>query len=240
MARSKTSKSVDRNGKLRDNVRVVARLLRKEYHDFNHNNPPNPLANLLFVICSVQTTKINYELAYRNLRRSFPTFLALSRAEQSEIARILAPAGLSNQKARFIKLVLAELTRVFGKPTLAPLRHMRGEECEAFLTALPGVGKKVARCVMMSTLGRKVFPVDTHCWRVCGRLGWRPSRLRACTPAAMDFLQDTLPKSLRRSLHVNFLSLGREFCLPQRPRCPECPLLGVCPTGSRHKQRNPG
>jgi endonuclease III len=218
---------------------VVAARLTAVYRDFGHNNPRNPLADVVFLMLSVQTGKEKYEAAYAALRKAFPSFAKLKEAPRGRIAHLIKGSGLAHQKAARIKGLLQTVTRAFGKPTLAPLRKMTDEQCEAFLTALPGVGKKVARCVMMCALDRDVFPVDTHCWRVCGRLGWRPTRFRACTPAAMDFLQDSLPRSLRQSLHVNLLSLGREFCLPRRPRCSKCPLLSVCPTGLRLQPLDP-
>jgi endonuclease III len=108
---------------------------------------------------------------------------------------------------------------------------MSDEEAEAFLLSLPGVGKKVARCVLMYSLGRQVFPVDTHCWRIAQRLGWvRPTQKdKHCAPRDMDRLQSKIPPELRHSLHVNMISLGREICAPTSPRCDECPISAWCP-----------
>lgn len=108
---------------------------------------------------------------------------------------------------------------------------MGDAEAEAFLLSLPGVGKKVARCVLMYSLGRQVFPVDTHCWRIARRLGWvRPiQKDKHCAPRDMDRLQSKIPLELRHSLHVNIISLGREICTPTTPRCNECPISAWCP-----------
>ncbi|MEZ5304792.1 MAG: endonuclease III domain-containing protein [Verrucomicrobiales bacterium] len=105
--------------------------------------------------------------------------------------------------------------RRFGKLSLADLRRLPDGEVEAFLTSLKGVGKKVARCVMMYSLDRQVFPVDTHCWRIARRLGWvRPTQKDGhCSERDMDRLQERIPPARRYSLHVNMVSLGRGFCL---------------------------
>ena len=109
----------------------------------------------------------------------------------------------------------------FGRLTLAPLQGLDDAAGEAFLTSLPGVGKKVARCVMMYSLGREVFPVDTHCWRIARRFGWvRPTQKDGhCAPRDMDRLQNKIPPALRFSLHVNMVSLGREHCKAGAPLC---------------------
>jgi endonuclease-3 len=119
----------------------------------------------------------------------------------------------------------------FGEPTLKPLHKMSDEDAEAFLLTLPGVGKKVARCVLMYSLGRQVSPVDTHCWRIARRLGWvRPTQKdKHCAPRDMDRLQFKIPPELRHSLHVNMISLGCEICTASVPRCKECPIAVVCP-----------
>jgi len=99
------------------------------------------------------------------------------------------------------------------------------------LLSLPGVGRKTARCILMYSLGREVFPVDTHCWRVAIRLGWiAPSCSNGrCYPKDMDALQEKIPPELRYTLHVNMVSLGREICTMRQPKCPDCPLTHLCP-----------
>lgn len=117
----------------------------------------------------------------------------------------------------------------FGRVTLAPLRIMSDTEAEAMLLQLPGVGKKVARCVLLYSLHRDVFPVDTHCFRVLKRLGLVPQHL--AYRQAHDALQSAVPKPARRSLHVNLIRHGRAVCTAHHPQCPACPLLQCCPTG---------
>jgi len=208
----------------------VHRLLRANYRDFDHHNKKNPLDNLLFILCSVKTTESNYSQTYSLLKQKYPKFVDLLAATQSEIASVIKRGGLSKQKAKCIKGIILRLDRRFGHPTLSPLRHLSDEECESFLVSLPGVGKKVARCVMMIPLGRHVFPVDTHCWRISKRLGWinQTRNDGYCSPSEMDRLQGLIPPHLRRSMHLNMVSLGREYCTPSFPKCNECPISRMC------------
>ncbi len=172
-------------------------------------------------VCSVQTQECNYRRTFAALRKKFRTFEEFSMASAAEIAKPLRSGGLYRHKSKRIQSICARLVREFGRATLAPLRRMKDAECEAFLTSLPGVGLKVARCVLVYSLGREVFPVDTHCWRISRRLGWIDPKMRKaeCDDEDMERLQAMIPAELRLSLHVNFISLGREFCLDGNP-CP--------------------
>ena len=209
----------------------VAAALKQRYRNFNHYNLKNPLDELLFIICSTKTGEASYRSTFRSLKETFPTHLHIAEAPAEYIARPMVSGGLSNQKARAIRNLLDIIVEKFGEPTLKPLRKMSDEDAEDFLLSLPGVGKKVARCVLMYSLGRQVFPVDTHCWRISRRLGWvRPTQKdKHCAPRDMDRLQSKIPPELRYSLHVNMISLAREICTPTSPRCDECPISALCP-----------
>ena len=209
----------------------VAAVLKTRYRDFNHYNLKNPLDELLFIICSTKTGEASYRSTFRSLKETFPTHYQIAEAPAEYIARPIVSGGLSNQKANAIRDLLDIIVAKFGEPTLKPLRKMSDKDAEAFLLSLPGVGKKVARCVLMYSLDRQVFPVDTHCWRIARRLGWvRPTQKdKHCAPRDMDRLQSKIPPELRYSLHVNMISLGREICTPADPRCDECPISAWCP-----------
>jgi len=211
-------------------VEKVATTLKRRYRDHAHYNRRNPLDELLFIICSTQTTETSYRRTFRDLRREFPTFGHLAEAPAKYLAKPLAPGGLSNQKAKAMRQIFDAVEGAFGSLTLSPLHDHEDEEAEAFLTSLPGVGKKVARCVMMYSLDREVFPVDTHCWRIARRLGWIRTTTSDghCSERDMDRLQDKIPAPLRFTLHVNFVSFGREICTATKPKCDKCPLSKVC------------
>lgn len=209
----------------------VAAALKNRYRDFDHYNLQDPLDELLFIICSTKTGEASYRNTYQSLKVAFPTHLRIAQAPAEYIARPIVTGGLSNQKSKVIRNLLDIIMAKFGEPTLRPLSEMNDEDAEKFLLSLPGVGKKVARCVLMYALGRQVFPVDTHCWRIARRLGWvrATQKDQHCAPRDMDRLQSKIPPELRYSLHVNLISLGREICTPTTPRCDECPISAWCP-----------
>lgn len=212
-------------------VTTIYRILNKKYgHNFHHNKR-NPIDELIFVILSTKTTEAVYLRVYNEVKRDFPTYVSINKAPATLIAKTIKRAGLSNQKATALKEAFKIITEEFGRLTLAPLKKMSDEECENFLLTLPGVGKKVARCIMMYSLEREVFPVDTHCWRVCCRLGWAQGFSPNVAPTVkdQDSLQEIIPKEYRFSLHVSMVSLGREICTAKSPKCTICPISKYCP-----------
>ncbi len=219
---------VSRSGrKYLSTIPLVAKRLKEEFKDFDHYNKKNPLNELIFILCSLTTTYPVYVRTYAALRRRYRTYAEMVRAPASQIAKTIFEGGQYTQKAKVIKSILKTLTLRFGRPTLAPLGRMDDQACESFLVGLHGVGKKVARCVMLYSLGRNVFPIDTHCYRIATRLGWISKKKSIINIA--DSFQSSIPPELRFSLHVNLISLGREYCGAKFPSCGKCPLDDLCP-----------
>ncbi len=211
-------------------IEKVAFKLKKEYKDFAHHNKKNPVDELFFILCSVKRSEKVYLEAFKSLKRNFPKYELLADASVKKISRAVSWGGLQNQKAAAAKRIIKRLIESFGRPTLAPLKNMSDDDCERFLIGLPGIGKKAARCVMLYSLGRKVFPVDAHCWRIAGRLGWNGKGRNDShvSDNAVDHLQDLIPPALRFSLHVNMVSHGRKICTARSPKCCECMIAAFC------------
>ena len=211
-------------------IEKVAFALKKEYADFSHHNKKNPLDELFFILCSVKRSEKVYHKAFKSLKREFPNYELLATSSIKKISRVISWGGLQNQKAAAAKKIVRCLAEKFGRPTLAPLQKMSDEECERFLISLPGVGKKVARCVMLYSFDRQVFPVDVHCWRISKRLDWVDIDNNP-TAKNMNRLQELIPSELRFSLHVNMISHGRKICTARSPRCYECVIVSFCRKG---------
>lgn len=218
---------VDRHA---DNVAEIAEVLSNEYKDFAHYNKDNPLDELIFIVCSIKRSEKVYISSYRRLKTEYSTYQQLLDAPTEDIAAILSSAGLQNQKAVRLKDILASVTQRIGRPSLQPLKHLSDKECEDFLIGLPGVGKKIARCVMMYSFRRSVFPVDSNCWRISCRLGWvdKIKNRSTCSEKGMDYLQSIIPRTLRFSLHVNMVSHGRKVCKSSNPDCHRCVIKQYC------------
>lgn len=195
-------------------------------------NKHNPLDELVYIQLSVRTRESAYQETYPSIRRVVSgVWEHLLSVPDDEALAALESGGMARVKLDRLRKQLAPLRDWFGRATLAPLRSMSTEDAEELLRSLPGVGPKVARCVLLYSLDRDVFPVDSHCRRVLSRLGFLPSGVDI--KASHDFLQAVVPKDIRRSLHVNLIHHGRRICAPAVPNCGRCVILSVCPTGKR-------
>lgn len=212
------------------NMESVCAALEQRYHSPRHHNKRDPFSELIFIISSLQTTETQYLAAYSRLRAALPKhddFLSVSHAR---LASLINGAGLAQQKADCLIGCARMIRARFNRVTLSPLRGMSDEDCEAFLTSLPRIGLKTARCIMMYSLDRAVFPVDTHCWRIGLRLGWVRNTTSDSQPRKreMDRFQAKVPPEHRYSLHVNLVALGRDICRKQKPKCSLCPVRQTC------------
>lgn len=192
-------------------------------------NKRDPLDELIYILLTVQT-QYGVDGVWDALKSRFPTWGHVLRAREESLRRVIEPLGLSQQRAKRIRIVLRAVRDEMGSLSLRKLRRMETSDAEAFLTSLPGVGLKVARCVLMYSCGHDVLPVDAHVLRVSKRLGLIPQK--TSWPAAHDAIHSVVRPVDRYSLHVNLVRLGRDICVARSPRCDSCPVAEMCPSAT--------
>lgn len=186
------------------------------------------LGELIATILSQHTSDVNSGRAYQQLRETFPTWEQVRDAPVEAVEAAIRSGGLAQQKAQRIQRILHILTeRLDGAPlTLDTLDAMSLEDAQAWLRELPGVGPKTAACVMLFSLGKPAFPVDTHVWRVTKRLGLIGQREGA--DEAHVTLLALIPPAWRYTMHIDLIRHGRQTCYPRNPACFRCPLTADC------------
>jgi endonuclease III len=189
-------------------------------------NPLPPLDELVSTILSQNTNDSNRDRAFTRLRERFPTWEAVREADEQEVIEALRPAGLANQKGPRIQAVLREISAERGKLDLGFLADLPTEQAHQWLVHFHGVGPKTAAIVLLFSLGKPAFPVDTHIYRVTGRLGLRPERMTA--DQAHPFLASLFPPETYYPVHLNLIRLGREICHARNPNHALCPLKDLC------------
>jgi endonuclease III len=206
-------------------IRKITAVLKGVYGNPRHGNPYDPLDDLIYIILSTRTRDSSFANTFRTLKKSFPSWNGVVPKQRRRFELILFPGGLGKLKARQIIRIITELKRRFGSATLAPVGRMSEKKAESFLTSLSGVGPKIAKCVLMYTLKRRVLPVDVHVHRLATRLGFRTKKR---PDTSQDLIESAVPPELRYSFHVNAVAHGRAVCLAQRPRCDICPISKRC------------
>lgn len=184
------------------------------------------LDELVNTILSQNTNDRNRDVAFANLKNHFGTFEAIRDADPDEVKEQIRPAGLANQKGPRIQAVLKAITAQRGKLELDFLREMEPVAARDWLTQFKGVGLKTASIVMVFSLGMPAFPVDTHIYRVSGRLGLRPESMDV--NKTHDHLASLFDPRVYGPAHVNLILLGRDTCAARKPDCANCLLTDVC------------
>lgn len=185
-----------------------------------------PLDELVATILSQNTNDSNSGRAFEALRLRFPTWEAVRDADPQEVIETIRTAGLANQKGPRIQAVLRDITEEVGVLDLDFLKDLSTEEAMAWLLRFKGVGPKTASIVLQFSLDKPAFPVDTHIYRVTGRIGLRPLNLNA--EQAHTFLAQLFPPETYYPAHLNLIRLGREVCHARRPDHLACPVKELC------------
>lgn len=209
-------------------LKIHERLL-EVYGEPVWRNPLPAIDELVSTILSQNTNDINRDRGYNALRAKFRTWEEVRDAHPQDVIDAIRPAGLANQKGPRIQQVLRSITEERGSLDLSFLGDLSVEEARAWLTRFNGVGPKTAAIVLCFSLGKPAFPVDTHIYRVTGRIGLRPQRMTV--EQSHPHLESLFPPETYYPAHLNIIRLGREICQARRPRCEVCPIVDLCDYG---------
>ena len=167
---------------------------------------------------SAQCTDARVNIVCRELLAEYPTLESLADAPLEEIERIVRPCGLYRTKASDIK-----------KSCRAIIDNFDGkipDNMEDLLT-LSGVGRKIANLLLGDLYHRAAIVADTHCIRICGRLGFYSEDMK--DPIKTEKIMSELisPEEQSDFCH-RIVQFGRDVCIARSPRCEECILADVC------------
>lgn len=204
----------------------VHKKLIEAYGEPTWRNPLPPVDELVSTILSQNTNDVNRDRAFDSLREKFPTWEQVRDADTDEVIEAVRVAGLANQKGPRLQNVLREITEERGSLDLSFLNDVPLEEARDWLTKFKGVGPKTAAIVLCFSLDRPAFPVDTHVYRVTGRIGLRPENISV--EKAHPYLEEVFPPETYYAVHLNIIRLGREVCVARKPNCPVCPVYDLC------------
>jgi endonuclease-3 len=213
-------------------LKIHERLL-EFYGEPIWRNPLPAIDELVSTILSQNTNDINRDRAFEALRTKFPTWEAVRDAKENDVVNAIRPAGLANQKGPRIQQVLKAITKERGDLDLSFLKDMPVSAARDWLTKFNGVGPKTAAIVLCFSLGMPAFPVDTHIYRVTGRLGLRPERMTV--EQAHPYLEALFPPETYYAAHLNLIRLGREICTARKAMCEKCPIRKLCAYGKSHQ-----
>lgn len=203
----------------------VIERLKKEYPDTGCSlEYQEPWKLLVSVRLAAQCTDARVNVVVQDLYRKFPDVNALAEADVSEIEKIVRPCGLGNSKARDISACMKMLRDVYDG---------RVPDTMEELLKLPGVGRKSANLVLGDVYGKPAIVTDTHCIRLCNRIGLVDDMK---DPKKVEMaLWKFIPPEEGNNLCHRFVDHGREICTARTtPDCENCCLKDVCKTGRKN------
>ena len=167
---------------------------------------------------SAQCTDARVNIVCRDLFQKFPTVESMANAAVEDIEVIVRPCGLYHTKAQNIKEACLILVEDHGG--IVP------DDMDSLL-ALPGVGRKIANLLLGDVYKKGGVVTDTHCIRICGRLGFYPETLK--DPLKVErILTPLIPEAEQSDFCHRIVQFGRDTCMARSPACGECPLKDLC------------
>jgi len=200
--------------------------LKEEYGEPERSGRSDPVDSLIRTILSQNTNDDNRDVAKERLDERFDSFQAILDADHAEVADAVRPAGLGPTKAERIQTFLRMLQEEQGEFSLEHVNDMAVEEAKEYLQRFPGVGPKTAAVTLCFVFDMPVFPVDTHVYRVCKRVGLVPEDVSR--EKAHVILDREVPDERKYEFHINLIKHGREVCTARNPSCQEGVLADMC------------
>ncbi|MCD8327066.1 MAG: endonuclease III [Lachnospiraceae bacterium] len=199
-------------------LEVIARL-KKEYPHTNCTLDYDDAWKLLVSVrLAAQCTDARVNVVVEGLYEKYPTIEALADADVADIEAIVRPCGLGHSKARDISACMKMLRDVYGGKVPDNMEE---------LLKLPGVGRKSANLIMGDVFGKPAIVTDTHCIRLCNRIGLVDDIKE---PAKVEKeLWKIIPPEEGNDLCHRFVDHGRAVCTARtKPYCERCCLNDIC------------
>lgn len=184
-------------------------------------NYNEPWQLLVAVILSAQCTDARVNIVTGPLFKRYPTPRDLAEADQKEVEEYIHSAGFYVTKARNIIACCRRLVDVYGGEVPKTLEE---------LVTLAGVGRKTANVIRGNIYDDPSIVVDTHVKRISGKLGFTKEK----DPEKIEYdLMKVLPKDHWILYNMHIITLGREICTARSPKCGQCFLKDLCPSGDK-------
>jgi endonuclease-3 len=193
----------------------LAPILKKykgRKHPLDHHNL---YQIMVMVVLSAQDSDAHINKIAPALFEVYPNMEALSVSNVEALIPHISTVRNFGNKANW----LIEIAQTIKKDENIPLT-MDG------LTALKGIGRKSANVIMReANVPAEGIIADLHVIRVAPRIGLI-SESKDGNKVEKQLMQ-VLPKSIWGEIGMAISFLGREICRPT-PKCPECPINGIC------------
>lgn len=220
---------------------VIDRILEACHGTPDMGNVSNPLEELIFLTIA-QRTRIETAIRiFRNLKKQFPHPEDILMTSESELKKILSSGGRGNLRTKAIREIIRTVSERTGAFSLDVLKEKNENEAFDFLMSLPWVGEKIARCVMLYSLGFKTFPADENIIRILKRTDILDPMIGSLDGVehrkAQTLIAPLVPPQISETLHINMVVHGQKICTARRPKCETCEIRKFCKSYRERERR---
>ncbi len=172
---------------------------------------------MIAVRLSAQCTDARVNIVTPALFQAYPTLQSIAEAPIEDIEQYIHSCGFYRQKAKDIVCACRMLLNDYEGKVPGTMEE---------LLKLPGIGRKTANLLLGDLYAVPGSVVcDTHCIRICGRLGLSKGN----DPAKVETqLRAILPPEESSDFCHRIVLFGRDICTARSPKCTNCPLSHLC------------
>ena len=215
--------------RLEEKAKTVEEILKERYPDsecaLKYGGDPWRL--LVMARLSAQCTDERVNIVSVPLFEKFPDAASMAEGKIEDIEEIVKPCGLYRGKAKSIKEASEIICRCHGGRVPSTMEE---------LLTLPGVGRKIANLMLGDIFGDGGIVADTHCIRICGRLGFYPEGKK--DPLHTErVMEQYIPRTEQSDFCHRIVLFGRDICSARSPKCGECPVSEHCDKFSKDLRR---
>lgn len=165
---------------------------------------------------SAQCTDKRVNIVTKDLFNKYNSLIDYANADLEDIEKIIKPCGLYKTKAKNIIEMSKQLIENFEGKIPSTIEE---------LTTLSGIGRKTANLILGDIFGKPAIVTDTHCIRVCGRIGLTSYK----DPLKVERdLKKIIPPEKSAGFCHRIVIHGREICKARNPKCDKCCVKDLC------------
>lgn len=218
----------------------LAGLLNEVYHRLlDHYGPQgwwpaeSPFEVIVGAILTQSTAWLNVEKALASMRsKGCWSFEAIVALPPGELAEVIRSSGYFNAKARKLQAFSNHILENYGGD-LGEMFAKEVADLRSELLSIHGIGEETADDIIVYAAGKPSFVIDSYTRRIVDRMGLTPEDRNPGYRSYQALFQENLPgdTALFNEYHALLDHHAKMTCAKREPRCLECCLADLCPTG---------
>ena len=192
-------------------------------------------------VLTQSTAWVNVEKALASMRdKGCWSFEAIAEMPTDELAGVIRSSGYFNAKARKLQAFSRHVLGNYGG-VLDEMFAMDTTDLRRELISIHGIGEETADDIIVYAAGKPSFVMDSYTRRIVDRMGLTPDGRNPGYRSYQSLFQDNLAAdtALFNEYHALLDHHAKATCTKREPRCRECCLADLCPTGRESSRDDP-